>query len=224
MVRKALIITENERRLNFLNTALVRDGCKVATCTPVEDDIIAAVGLLTPEIVVADCESNPRCAVDCRRLLETDCNLKEFLVIALFAKTQLDEADWSGIDDFLLEPYRGEELVARLRLLFFRTRGISEDDTLSIGPLIVDMQNHDVFIHGARVELTYKEYELLRFLATHRGRVFTRESLLDHVWGYDYYGGTRTVDVHIRRIRAKLYPSCDHLIETVRNVGYRFIT
>jgi DNA-binding response OmpR family regulator len=99
---------------------------------------------------------------------------------------------------------------------------VDAEQLIKVGELVVDQANYAVYIAGQPLELTFKEYELLRFLATHRGRVFTREALLNQVWGYDYYGGNRTVDVHIRRIRAKLGTPYEDLVETVRNVGYRF--
>ena len=90
------------------------------------------------------------------------------------------------------------------------------------GALVIDLASYKVFLDGSPVELTYKEYELLRFLASHPDRVFRREALLDKVWGYDFYGGARTVDVHIRRLRSKLEHGGHTFIETVRSVGYRF--
>ena len=90
--------------------------------------------------------------------------------------------------------------------------------------LVLDLGNYKVFVAGQLVTLTYKEYELLRFLAQNKDKVFTREALLNRVWGYDYYGGARTVDVHIRRLRSKLEDNEHTFIETVRNVGYRFIS
>ena len=90
------------------------------------------------------------------------------------------------------------------------------------GPLVIDLERYTVTVDGEVVDLTYKEYELLRFLATNPGKPFTREALLNQVWGYDYYGGSRTVDVHIRRIRAKIERH-EPFIETLRNVGYRFV-
>ncbi len=128
----------------------------------------------------------------------------------------------SGLDDFIVLPSSVHELLARLRLHLWRTHRIAGDDIVTAGDLVIDQANYSVSIDGRTLELTFKEYELLRFLVTHRGRVFTREALLNQVWGYDYYGGTRTVDVHIRRIRAKLGPEHEDLVETIRNVGYRF--
>lgn len=221
-MRGILLITEHMRGLSAIQSALVRDGFRVAVSAPDEDSVIEAVGQLTPEVVIADCRFNLQCAAVSRRMLGTECNLKEILVVALLTPEQANQMDWIGIDEFILEPFSSDELLCRMKLLFWRTKKINSDKVIKIEELVIDLQNYDVAVDGVPIEMTYKEYELLRFLATHRGRVFTREALLDHVWGYDYYGGTRTVDVHIRRLRAKLSPACDSLIETVRNVGYRF--
>lgn len=97
-----------------------------------------------------------------------------------------------------------------------------EDGQIRSGDLIVDTNGYTASLHGRPIDLAYKEFELLKYLVQHPGRVFTRAQLLQEVWGYDYYGGTRTVDVHIRRLRAKLGGEYEHLIGTVRNVGYRF--
>jgi DNA-binding response OmpR family regulator len=126
-----------------------------------------------------------------------------------------------GVDDFVLYPLRPGELAARLRRLAGQPESDSPD-LLRRGALAIDLASYRVSIDGAPVELTYKEYELLRFLATQPDRVFTREALLDKVWGYDFYGGARTVDVHIRRLRSKLEVGGHTFIETVRSVGYRF--
>jgi DNA-binding response OmpR family regulator len=125
-------------------------------------------------------------------------------------------------DDFLLAPFRPVEFLARVRLLLWRMHRTNPSHLIIIGDLAIDQSTYQVRVGGERAELTYKEYALLRFLASHRGKVFTREALLSHVWGYDYYGGVRTVDVHVRRIRAKLGEPSGSYLETVRNVGYRF--
>ncbi len=124
--------------------------------------------------------------------------------------------------DFLLVPCGDVELAARLRLALGTRSGSGTGNTLERGALRIDLDRYQVTVAGEPVELTLKEFELLRFLMEHPGRVHTRESLMTQVWGYDYFGGTRTVDVHIRRIRSKLEPHADELVETVRGVGYRF--
>jgi DNA-binding response OmpR family regulator len=127
------------------------------------------------------------------------------------------------VDDFVLAPPDEDEVRMRIaRLLWLRTGSEDGGNVLRFGSLVIDLERYKVTVDGEVVDLTYKEYELLRFLASNPGKPFTREALLNRVWGYDYYGGSRTVDVHIRRIRAKIEHQ-QQFIDTVRNVGYRFI-
>ena len=145
------------------------------------------------------------------------------LRIALLRPEQLAALDPAhDLEDFITAPLREAELVARIQLVLWRHGRATARNTLAAGDLVVDLSNHQVFESGKTISLTYKEFELLRFLMTHAQQVFTREVLLNRVWGYNYYGGSRTVDVHIRRIRSKLEASGRRYIETVRNVGYRF--
>ncbi len=136
--------------------------------------------------------------------------------------------DW-GMDDVLVDNAGPAEVEARLRLSVGRLRSSSDDDELESsdrirrGALVIDESSYTAALAEEPLDLTFKEFELLRYLATHSGRVFTRAQLLQEVWGYDYYGGTRTVDVHVRRLRAKLGLEYEALIGTVRNVGYRFV-
>ena len=125
--------------------------------------------------------------------------------------------DW-GFNDFVAGGSEPAELDARLRIL---AKANVDPDVLSAGPLRVDGAAYSASLDGAPLDLTYTEFELLRYLMQHPGRVLSRETLVSQVWGYDYYGGTRTVDVHVRRLRAKL-GQFDYYIGTVRNVGYRF--
>ena len=127
-------------------------------------------------------------------------------------------ADW-GITDVVLGTAGPAELDARLRLL---ARSQDAEQTLSSGGITIDESGYHAALNGRPLDLTYTEFELLRYFVQHPGRVFSRETLLSDVWGYDYYGGTRTVDVHVRRLRAKLGVEYESLIGTVRNVGYRF--
>jgi DNA-binding response OmpR family regulator len=128
-----------------------------------------------------------------------------------------------GADDFLLTDATAQEISARLALVGRRSGQGEEAPVLKVGDLIVNPDNYQVYVHGRPLDLTYKEFELLKFLAQRPGRVCDRDLLLREVWGFDYYGGTRTVDVHIRRLRAKLGAEHEALIETIRNVGYRLI-
>jgi DNA-binding response OmpR family regulator len=134
--------------------------------------------------------------------------------------------EW-GLDEILLPGTGPAEIDARLRLLVGRRRGGAANQEslgkVSLGDLVIDEGTYTARLRGRPLDLTYKEFELLKYLAQHAGRVFTRAQLLQEVWGYDFFGGTRTVDVHVRRLRAKLGPEYESLIGTVRNVGYKAV-
>jgi DNA-binding response OmpR family regulator len=141
--------------------------------------------------------------------------------IVIVDRDHLERYQWHEVADELVYP-GAPEAELRVRLAMLRRRaGAGDGSVVRLGPLAIDTETYRVTAAGRPLDLTFKEFELLRFLAQHPGRVFTRPGLLREVWGYDFYGGTRTVDVHIRRLRAKLGPEHEHLIETVRGVGYR---
>lgn len=141
--------------------------------------------------------------------------------IVIVERPDLERYPWHEVADEFLYPGAPEaELQARFAMLRRRTGG-ADGSIVSLGGLRIDTDTYKVAAGGRTLDLTFKEFELLRFLATHPGRVYTRPALLREVWGYDFYGGTRTVDVHVRRLRAKLGAEHAHLIETVRSVGYR---
>lgn len=127
-------------------------------------------------------------------------------------------------DEFIVDTQVATELTARLRHRFYRTGRGTHPDLVEYGQLVLNPETYQAAIADGPLDLTYMEYELLKFFATHPGKVFTREALLSRVWGYDYYGGARTVDVHVRRLRAKLGEEYAYYISTVRSVGYRFGT
>jgi DNA-binding response OmpR family regulator len=153
--------------------------------------------------------------------LRDDGPLVEVPILVAVTVARLPSLDFSiGFDDFVLMPLVPAELYGRMRQLDWRTATFGSDEVLKIDDLVIDIAGYEVRIAGRRIELTHQEFELLRFLAQHRGRVFTREALLERAWGYRYAGGTRTVDIHVRRVRAKL-GDVGSVIETVRNVGYK---
>ncbi len=159
----------------------------------------------------------------CRLLRATGLTVPLVLVLTEGGLTALT-AEW-GADDILLEHASPAEVEARLRLVIERSAREDLDaapQEISSGELTIDAGGYTARLRGRPLDLTYKEFELLKYLVQHPGRVFTRAQLLQEVWGYDYYGGTRTVDVHVRRLRAKLGLEHEVLIGTVRNVGYRF--
>jgi DNA-binding response OmpR family regulator len=160
----------------------------------------------------------------CRLLRTTgiDCPL---LLVATEGGLAAVTADW-GVDDVVLNTAGPAEVEARLRLAIGRLAAAAADDgpdEIRSGDLVIDEGTYTAKVRNRFLDLTFKEFELLKFLAQHPGRVFTRAQLLQEVWGYDYFGGTRTVDVHVRRLRAKLGSEHESLIGTVRNVGYRFV-
>ncbi|MEO8704584.1 MAG: response regulator transcription factor [Kofleriaceae bacterium] len=153
--------------------------------------------------------------------LRADGPLVEVPILVAVTVARLPSLDFSiGFDDFVLMPIVPAELYARLRQVDWRTATFGSDELLKIDDLVIDIAGYEVHLGGRRIELTHQEFELLRYLGQHRGRVFTREALLERAWGYRYAGGTRTVDIHVRRVRAKL-GEAGALIETVRNVGYK---
>lgn len=158
----------------------------------------------------------------CRRLSEDD-ELADVPVLVAVDADQLDLGE--GIaegHELLVHPFSAAELQARISRARRALHGVDHGDVVQCGSLEVNLATYQVTIGGRPVDFTYMEYELLKFLVTHPGRVFSREALLSRVWGYDYYGGARTVDVHVRRLRAKLGQEHAGRIKTVRSVGYRW--
>ncbi len=172
-------------------------------------------------VVMADKDPEGAFAV-CRAIRARDRQLTP--VILLVNGAQLRDLQFRDelFDDFQLTPFHPAELEARLRHGLVRTGQGNNPELVEHGPLVLNVETYQAAIAGNPLDLTYMEYELLRFLATHPGKVFTRETLLSRVWGYDYFGGARTVDVHIRRLRAKMGEEYANLIQTVRSVGYSF--
>jgi len=193
------------------------------TSLPYDDASPESVEEHRPDLIVLDMVG-PDGDLLGRGLLRDGQIAGQFPVIAAIDEERVARPDLSlGLLDFVLVPFRQGELLARIRHALWRSASVDAENTLRIGELVIDLASYKVFVAGRQVTLTYKEYELLRFLAQNPGRVFTREALLSRVWGYDYYGGARTVDVHVRRLRSKLEDGEHTFIETVRNVGYQLI-
>ena len=188
-------------------------------------EVSALVDTAPADAVLLDARRELAHAKSVCRLLQTtglDCPL--FVIVTEGGLAALT-AEW-GADDVLLNTAGPAEVEARLRLAMGRRAGRlvdAEPDEIRAGDLTIDEATYSARLRGRVLDLTFKEFELLKFLAQHPGRVFTRAQLLQEVWGYDYFGGTRTVDVHVRRLRAKLGAEHEALIGTVRNVGYRFV-
>ena len=158
----------------------------------------------------------------CRAMRKRDLPLAPLVLVV--AESQLRQLELRDelFDDLCVAPFADGELEVRLTHLFWRTGQGSRPELVEYGDLVLNLETYQAAVSGEPIDLTYMEYELLKFLVSHPGKVFTRETLLSRVWGYEYYGGARTVDVHIRRLRAKLGEEHAGLIQTVRSVGYRF--
>jgi len=203
---------------------LLRDlGCDVLVGRFDLGDLNEETLARTPAgIVVVDAGDELERGVRSVKRLGSFAPLAEAEVLLALTLARLPGLDFSiGISDFLLKPVVPAELYARVRQLDWRGATFGSDEVIKVEDLHIDVAGYEARVRGRRLELTHQEFELLRFFAQNRGKVFTREQLLAKVWGYRYYGGSRTVDIHVRRLRAKLGPSAGGLIETVRNVGYK---
>lgn len=156
------------------------------------------------------------------RLIQTTGKEAPLIVIVNDGGLAALSNDW-GFDDLLLSTAGPAEVDVRLRLAMSPNPADEDEQLIHTGSIVIDEAGYSAKLNGRQLDLTYTEFELLKYLAQHPGRVFSRQQLLSDVWGYDYYGGTRTVDVHVRRLRAKLGPEYESVIGTVRNVGYRFV-
>jgi DNA-binding response OmpR family regulator len=203
-------------------------GCRVTrTRFDLGDLDLRSVIRSPPTIVVVDARENLALGQRARRLLSDSEPLAETPTLLVTTVPRLTAIDFSlGFDDFVLAPIVPAELYARLRQLDWKAAAFGSEEVIKIGTLVIDVAGYEVHLGGRCIDFTHQEFELLRFLAQNRGRVYSREQLLQTVWGYEYGGGTRTVDIHVRRVRAKLGSSATGggtggLIVTVRNVGYK---
>ena len=191
---------------------------------PTAPEVAALLDAGPYDAVLVDARTNLVAARTlCRLLGSTGLDVPVVAVLTEGALVAVS-SEW-GLDEILLPSTGPAEVDARLRLLRSRTAGddAAAAGTVALGDLIIDDATYTARLRGRPLDLTYKEFELLKYLALHAGRVFTRAQLLQEVWGYDFFGGTRTVDVHVRRLRAKLGPEHEQMIGTVRNVGYKLL-
>jgi len=217
---KASIITDGKVRIERLGTELSDKGllCSI-DCDGRRAVHNASSRVLDLVFVAIDGESNNPQIINLANSIKRESHLP---VIALLSKKALSRLD-SGlaVDDFVVEPWDADEIAIRAKRVLGETEKANQE-LIQCRDLTIDLARYEVYANKRHIELTFKEYELLRFLARNKGRVFTREALLNEVWGYEYYGGDRTVDVHVTRLRSKLEDPEHTFIETVRNIGYRF--
>ena len=186
---------------------------------PLSPDALTRLPDLEPEAIVVDGAEDPATAYSLLEILAgTDTSVP---LVAVVEPNDLERHPWEEVaDEFLFPRAQAAEVSVRLDMLR-RRLGRPPEGAIRLDRLALSTDTYQVTVDNRPLDLTYKKFKLLQFLASRPGRVFTRAALLREVWGYDFYGGTRTVDVHIRRLRAKLGPGFEHLIETVRGVGYR---
>jgi DNA-binding response OmpR family regulator len=201
-------------------------GCTVeqvrAEVALAQADVAAlAPGPPPAQAILIDARDRLEAGYACLKRLRTRPELAATPALVALTTARLPSLDFGAADDFVLWPLVPAELYARLRQLDWRLAAFASEERVKVGDLTIDLAGYEAHLRDRRLELTHQEFELLKFLAQQRGKVFTREQLLARVWGYRYYGGTRTVDIHVRRLRAKLGPGADQMIETVRNVGYK---
>ncbi|MGM0576587.1 MAG: response regulator transcription factor [Myxococcota bacterium] len=214
-----VVVTRDLPRENPVVRSLREAGWRVLLRRPGPE--VDEVAVDQPDLVIVDVPEERPVRAALRRVLDAP-GLEEIPVMAAVAEASVGEAGRiPGLSDFVVKPLRAGELAARARRpLALGPR--DEEDRILLAGLLIDLKGFEVSVDGAILDLTYQEFQLLKFLASNPGQAFTRDQLLARVWGYDYYGGSRTVDIHVRRIRAKLgqpYASC---IQTIRHVGYKW--
>lgn len=214
-----LIIAKEMETARRIQSELAKRGFICLTATQ-KDKLVERVVREAPELILIKMEDSASQTALHEITSSTRIKRKVPILVLLTTEMLNQPEHYLRADDFILYPYDVRELAARARLL--TQKNSNQSEVLNCGDLVIDLANCEVRVMGKIVELTFKEYELLKFLASDSGRVYTREALLNKVWGYDYFGGDRTVDVHIRRLRSKIELSDQTFIETVRNIGYRF--
>jgi DNA-binding response OmpR family regulator len=218
---RLLMIAQETEALAELRSQITRSGF-ACSIVPHGEELAGEIAARRPDLVLVEVDVNLP-ATELQEIVQGLKGERHLPVIALLPGDMLDSLNGNlDIDDFITSPYDGRELVLRARWLLSKARNIDGGELIKCDGLSIDLARCEVTLEGEIVELTFKEYELLKFLAGHRGRVYNREALLNRVWGYDYYGGDRTVDVHVRRLRSKIEDARHTFIETVRNIGYRF--
>ncbi len=212
------IIANESEQAKKLRAALVQSGfdCLIV---PYNDEAIEQIVGQSLGVMLLDADEAPigSEAWELAQSIRQDMNLP---LIALMSGEKLNGLD-SSVDDFVVKPWEVNEVTARIKRILRQKGDIDSEDIIRCGDLVIDLDKYEVSLNGKPIMLTFREYQLLKFLASNKGKVFTREALLNKVWGWDYYGGDRTVDVHIRRLRSKIEDPTHTFIETVRNIGYR---
>ena len=217
-----LVVDDDKHILQILSLYLHKDGYDVVTCER-GDEALAVFEKCSPRIVILDIMLPGK---DGWEILQELRSLSSVPVIMLTAKGDITDRVQGldcGADDYIVKPFEGKEVLARIKAVLRRSAANPDEiKTVTVGSLEISMDNYSVFDNGKPLDMPPKEIELLHFLVTHPGRLFTREQILDYVWGFGFFGDSRTVDVHIKRLRDRFGERTDWKIETVWGVGYKF--
>ena len=220
---KVLVVDDDNRILQILKLYLLKEGYDVMTCERGDTALDTALKC-PPNIVILDVMLP---GMDGWEVLSNLRRTSSVPVIMLTAKGDITDRVQGldcGADDYIVKPFEGKEVLARIKAVLRRTAmNPDEIKVVSVGSLDISIDNYSVQDNGKTVDMPPKEIELLYYLATHPGRVFTREQILDNVWGFGFFGDSRTVDVHIKRLRDRFGERSDWSIETVWGVGYKFM-
>ncbi|MCC6435284.1 MAG: response regulator transcription factor [Acidimicrobiales bacterium] len=224
-----LLVEDEESFVDALTIGLRREGFRVEVARD-GHEALQRFEQVRPDLVLLDVMLPRRSGVDVCRELRRSSTVPIIMVTARSGEIDAVVGLEVGADDYVTKPYRMRELVARMRAVLRRTAETADDpaepaDRLEAGPVVMDLDRHEVTIRGEPTALPLKEFELLACLLEHAGRVLTRETLIDRVWGINYVGDTKTLDVHIKRLRAKveLDPANPEHITTIRGLGYKFV-
>ena len=218
---RVFIIASESAPIRNLKTDLTQIGfdCLII---PQNNEVNRQIAGQSPDLLLLDV-NEAAIGSDIWELAQKTRQERHIPVIVLLPREKLNSFDLgAGIDDFVAKPWEAIEVATRIKRCLRQKEGTDGQDVITCGYLVIDSVKCEVSLGGKPIVLTFKEYQLLKFLANNKGKVFTREALLNKVWGWDYYGGDRTVDVHIRRLRSKIEDMNHSFIETIRNMGYRF--
>ncbi|WP_427338512.1 response regulator [Caloranaerobacter sp. DY30410] len=226
-LKKILIVDDEEHIIELIRFNLETNGYHVITAND-GNEALKKIKEERPNLVILDLMLPSIDGIEICKILRKDKETEKLPIIMLTAKSE--EIDMIlgleiGADDYITKPFSVRELLARIKAVLRRTQEIQEkrENILKIGDITIDIEKHEVTKKGKKIDLTLKEFELLRILSEKRGNVLTRNYLLDEIWGYDYFGDTRTVDVHIRHLRRKIEDDDKNpqYIQTIRGIGYK---
>jgi two-component system alkaline phosphatase synthesis response regulator PhoP len=229
MSKKLIYVVEDEKNIRELISFNLKENGYEVKAFENGDRLVEAIAECKPDLFVLDIMLPGIDGLEICRRIKQDPDLKRIPIVLLTAKSEEFDKVLGlelGAEDYITKPFSVREFITRVKVIFRRQMDLAENNTelIKAGRISVDIARHEVYKDNKPIEMTFKEFELLKLLIANKGKVISRETLLDKIWGFDFYGETRTVDVHIRYLRQKLEDDDNNpiYIETVRGVGYRF--